>query len=204
MVIEKVTKRPVELEMRQRLFSPFGLHRTHMPPSNDTRLSIPHSHGYQYGTNAREQVPQQAARQTDTSGHERGLLRDATDWNMSWAWTAGMGVSTARELAVYAHHLVEGAYLASELQKKRLESCSPQQASETTAPAVEYCLGIAKFGSFYGHTGDIPGFTTVMLHDPGSKTTIVVWVSRSSDAAGLSPAAEIAKLISAEISNPKS
>jgi D-alanyl-D-alanine carboxypeptidase len=187
--------------MRQRLFRPLGLHHTYLPPSNHTRLPVPRSHGYQYGPNAHQTGSGEG--QAGTPPNASALLRDASNWNMSWAWTAGMGVSNARELARYARHLVEGTYLAPELHRKRLEQCSTPENSEKTAPAVEYCLGIAKFGNFYGHTGDIPGFTTVMLHDPGTKTTVIVWASRSSDAAGLSPAAEIGKLISAEFSGSR-
>jgi D-alanyl-D-alanine carboxypeptidase len=201
MVIEKVTGKAVALEMRQRLFRPLGLHHTYLPPSNHTRLPVPRSHGYQYGPNAHQTGSGEG--QAGTPPNASALLRDASNWNMSWAWTAGMGVSNARELARYARHLVEGTYLAPELHRKRLEQCSTPENSEKTAPAVEYCLGIAKFGNFYGHTGDIPGFTTVMLHDPGTKTTVIVWASRSSDAAGLSPAAEIGKLISAEFSGSR-
>ncbi|WP_368882271.1 serine hydrolase, partial [Shewanella algae] len=35
----------------------------------------------------------------------------------------------------------------------------------------------AKFGSLYGHTGELPGYNSFMGHDPVNKVTLVVWTN---------------------------
>jgi D-alanyl-D-alanine carboxypeptidase len=190
MVIRKVTKRPVALEMQERLFKPLGLLHTFLPSSNDTRLPRPFTHGYQYGPIY------------EAPGKESGnkpMMRDATTWNTSWGWTAGMGISKARELAVFAQHLVGGDYLTPEWQQQRLESCLPANPDNQNPNALHYGWGIGRIGNYYGHTGELPGYNTFMVHDLASKTTIVVWTSLSEGANKRLPAIEIGSLIIAEL-----
>ncbi|WP_241021333.1 serine hydrolase [Burkholderia sp. Ac-20344] len=61
-------------------------------------------------------------------------------------------------------------------------------------------MGLAKFGTFYGHTGEIPGFNTFMGYDPVTKTTIVMWANTAAAPDGRAPANEIARIIMGELS----
>jgi D-alanyl-D-alanine carboxypeptidase len=198
LVIERITHKSAASEFRDRLFAPFGLGKTFMPAQQDTRLPAPFARGYQYGSNL-QALEEDPTPDLQAAPLDRSLLRDVTDENAGWAWTAGMGISTARELAVYAERLVGGGYLDAALQKQRLDSCTPVDPANAAPDAPRYCLGIAQFGSYYGHTGDIPGYNTVMLHDPQTGTTIIVWTSRSAGPGTLSPAVNIAKLIIAAL-----
>ncbi len=81
----------------------------------------------------------------------------------------------------------------AELQKKRLESVQPTNASNPEGAL--YGLGIAKFGAFYGHTGELPGFNSFMGHDPANKVTLVVWTNLGASADGRDAATTIARML---------
>ncbi|MDB5839599.1 MAG: Serine-type D-Ala-D-Ala carboxypeptidase [Herminiimonas sp.] len=193
-IIEKLTSMRAEEAFRTRLFAPLGLNDTLMPPLDNTALPEPFARGYQFGTNVETidtSVLSQARRNAAYAG--KLLPMDATEWSTSWGWTAGMGISTAGELAIYARRLVAGGYLDASLQAKRLASCTSTDPSNPDAAG--YCWGLAKFGSYYGHTGEIPGYNTFMGHDPVTGTTIVTWAALPSGPDGRPPAIEMARII---------
>ncbi|MBK4737554.1 serine hydrolase domain-containing protein [Noviherbaspirillum pedocola] len=202
-VIEKVTGRPVAVEMQRRLFTPFGLGHTSLPRAGKTRLPAPYARGYQYGPIGDEGGQAQSAASQDAQAGVT-LLRDATNWNRSWAWTAGGGISTARELAAFVERMVGGGYLQPEWQKQRLESCLPTDPANTGPDSLHYGWGLGRVGRYYGHTGQLPGYNTYMLHNPDTRTTIIVWTSLSSGPNDRQPAIEIGNLIIAELDSQKS
>ncbi|HEY2023872.1 serine hydrolase domain-containing protein [Paraburkholderia sp.] len=199
LIIERLTGMSAADAIKARLFTPFGLTDTFLPPQDNTALSAPAPHGYRWGTNV-ETVDSDALPPAQQAAAKNGTLQptDVTSVNTSWAWTAGSGISTIKELAAYAQRLVGGGYLNADLQAQRLASCQSLQPSDPMA--ASYCLGLARFGTFYGHTGEIPGFNTFMGYDPATKTTIVTWTTTASAPDGRAPANEIARILMAELS----
>jgi D-alanyl-D-alanine carboxypeptidase len=194
LVIEKLTGMSAEEAFRKKLFVPLGLTETFMPPLNNTALPFPFTRGHQFGTNVETLLTSVLSQAEQDAAKVGGLLpKDTTNWSTSWGWTAGMGISTADELATYAQALVAGGFLNEDLQTKRLASCFSTDPSNSDA--ASYCWGLAKFASFYGHTGEIPGYNTFMGYDPQTKTTIITWSNLNSGPNGRSPAVEIARLI---------
>ena len=97
---------------------------------------------------------------------------DMTDANPSWAWTAGGAISTPDDLADYVEAMVGGGLLDPATQKIRMDSFVPINPSK---PAVQYGIGIAQFApNVYGHDGQIPGYSTFMVHDPVAQNTIII------------------------------
>ena len=160
---------------------------------DNTALPAPYARGYQFGTNV-ETIDTSVLSPAKQDAARAGSLQpnDTTDWTTSWGCTAGMGIASASELAEFAKKMVEGTYLSPSTQQQRLDSFTP---TSTSPGAASYCLGLAKFGSYYGHTGEVPGYNTFMGHDPDTHTTIVVWTSQSAVPDGRAPAIEIAKMI---------
>jgi len=199
LVIEQQTGMSAADAMKARLFAPLGLTDTFLPPQDDTSLPAPAPHGYQWGTNA-ETTDSDALSPERQAAAKNGTLQptDVTGVSTSWAWTAGSGISTVKELAAYVQRMVGGGYLNAGLQAQRLASCQSLQPSDPMA--ASYCLGLAKFGTFYGHTGEIPGFNTFMGHDPATKTTIVVWATTAAAPDGRAPANVIAQILMSELS----
>jgi D-alanyl-D-alanine carboxypeptidase len=197
-IIELRTGMPVEQAFKQRLFKRLGLIGTFFPTRTDTALPAPFSHGYHFGLladTADTGLLPQAMQEAAMAGTL--LPRDVTEMNASWGWTAGMGISTADELASFVQVLIGGGYLNDALQAKRLASCFMPDAS--TPEFDLYCWGLTRHGQFYGHAGTLPGYNTYMGYDPLTKTTIVVWTSLDSAPDGRLPAVELRNLIIAAI-----
>lgn len=200
LIIEQLTGMSAADAMNARLFAPLGLANTLLPPQQDTSLPAPAPQGYQWGTNA-ETTDSDALSPQRQADAKNGTLQptNVTGVNTSWAWTAGSGISTVTELAAYVQRMVGGGYLNADLQAQRLASCTP--IDPTDPMSASYCMGLAKFGTFYGHTGEIPGFNTFMGYDPVTKTTIVTWANTAAAPDGRAPANEIARIIMGELSN---
>lgn len=199
LIIEQRTGMSAADAIRTRLFAPLGLTETSLPPQDNTALPAPAPRGYQWGTNV-ETIDGDALSAARQAAAKNGTLQptDVTTVNTSWAWTAGSGISTAAELGAYVQRMVGGGYLNADLQAQRLASCTPIDPSNPAS--ASYCMGLAKFGTFYGHTGEIPGFNTFAGYDPVTKTTIVTWANTASSPDGRAPANEIARIIMAELS----
>ncbi|RQR46237.1 MULTISPECIES: serine hydrolase [unclassified Burkholderia] len=199
LIIEQRTGMSAADAIRTRLFAPLGLTETSPPPQDNTALPAPAPRGYQWGTNV-ETIDGDALSPTRQAAAKNGTLQpaDVTTVNTSWAWTAGSGISTAAELGAYVQRMVGGGYLNADLQAQRLASCTPIDPSNPAS--ASYCMGLAKFGTFYGHTGEIPGFNTFAGYDPATKTTIVTWANTASGPDGRAPANEIARIIMGELS----
>lgn len=198
LVIEELTKMPVEEALRARIFGPLGMKSTSMPARTSAAIPGAHPRGYQFGTNVETMTTgvfppeKQAAARAG-----RFLPLDATDVNPSWAWTAGSAISSADDLARYVEAMVEGSLVSKEMQAKRLGSIRPRDASD---PSVGYGWAIAKLGSYYGHTGELPGYNSIMAYDPQQKITIVAWTSLAAAPDGRAPAIEMAKTVMKELS----
>lgn len=199
LIIEQITGMSAADAMEARLFAPLGLTETFMPPQNDTSLPAPAPHGYQWGTNAETATSSVLSPELQAAA-KNGTLQptDVTSVNTSWAWTAGSGISTVEELAAYVQRMVGGGYLNADMQAMRLASCTPIVPSDPNS--ASYCLGLAKFGTFYGHTGEIPGFNTFMGYDPATQTTIVTWTTSAESPDGRAPANAIAQILIGELS----
>ena len=186
-IIERVEGKSAASVIPQRLFLSKGLLNSYLPQDPATRLPRPFARGYTF-----DEGPDGAIR--PPSGQRNHLPRDATNWSASWGWTAGAGISTATDMASFIRLMVEGGYLSKELQQQRLNSCK-----ETAPGRPEYCWGMVRMDGFYGHTGELPGYNNFVGHDPSTGITLVVWTSLSETRDGQSPAAEIARMIIADL-----
>ena len=72
-----------------------------------------------------------------------------------------------------------------------MDSVRPVDPATPGGPG--YGLALARFGPFYGHTGELPGFNTFAGYDPDRKNTVVVWTSLAPSPDGRDPAAELAR-----------
>src|SRR5471032_1361309 len=200
-IIEQLTGMSAADAIKTRLFAPLGLTATFLPPQDDTSLPAPSAHGYLWGTNA-ETATTPALSPELQAAAKNGTLQptDVTTASASWGWTAGSGISTITELAAVVQRMVGGGYLSADLQSKRLSTCTPLVADNPNAPA--YCLGIVKYGTYYGHNGQINGFNTFMVYDPVTVTTVVIWTTTAESPDGRAPADTIARMVIGELGKP--
>jgi D-alanyl-D-alanine carboxypeptidase len=174
LVIEQLTGMSAREAFRARIFEPLKLAHTQLPAANDWSIPDPHPQGYQFLSNVAT-IDSYAVPPAQLPAALNGTLQplNQTNANPSWAWTAGGAISTADDLATYVKALVGGGLLSPQLQKIRLDSIVPINPSDPTLGG--YGIGIARFGPWLmGHDGQIPGYSTVMVHDPKSDITIII------------------------------
>ncbi|KQR81799.1 D-alanyl-D-alanine carboxypeptidase [Burkholderia sp. Leaf177] len=200
-IIEHITGMSAADAIKTRLFAPLGLTATYMPPEDNTAIPAPSAHGYLWGTNV-ETATSSALSPARQAAAKDGSLQptDVTNASASWGWTAGSGISTIKELASVVQRMVGGGYLNPDLQSKRLSTCTSLRPSNPNAPS--YCLGIVKYGTYYGHNGQISGFNTFMVYDPATATTIVIWTTTADSPDGRPPADTIGQMVIAELAKP--
>ena len=136
--------------------------------------------------------------------HPRGYTRqlgtgplDATEWNPSWAWTAGSAISRLHDLQIWAKALATGRLLSAATQKERLSWVNLGQV--WIGKELDYGLGVANFGGFIGHDGELPGFQSFMGYMPQKGATIIVLVNLDVAPDGSPPADALAALIQQEL-----
>ncbi|WP_211195993.1 serine hydrolase domain-containing protein [Agromyces sp. H66] len=149
-IAELVTGEPFATVLGELVLEPLGLGDTAMPSADEVQLPPPSSRGFTL-----QGTPDDS---TDPV--------DATDWNPTWAWTAGQMTSTAADLLVYGRALGTGqGLLGEDAQVERLTSMAPKGG---------YGLGAGCLDGWFGHTGELPGFNTALYYDTTSDTTVVV------------------------------
>jgi D-alanyl-D-alanine carboxypeptidase len=198
MITEQLTGQPLEQEFQDRIFVPLGMSNSLLPERSSAVIPDPHPRGYMYQTNVESlntsELQGEEAEQADESA---GEPNDVTDANPSWAWAAGVAISTVNDLIIWAKADATGALLSPEAQKERLSWVSPPPS-----PEVQYGLAIAEFpGGFIGHDGQLPGFNSFVGHNPETGATIVVVTNVYSAPDGSQPANEITRTIVQELTS---
>ena len=157
LVIEKVTGKSIADNFDERLFTPLGMSETSVP-GDSTELPAPYLSGI------------------STQADPEGTVKDATNWNPSLAFTAGEAISTLDDLHKWAVALGTGeGILPPETQQLRVDSVNTTVPPNT--PERSYGMGIVNTGGWLGHTGEIPGYNTVVNYRADTKTAIVVMVN---------------------------
>jgi D-alanyl-D-alanine carboxypeptidase len=195
LIAEQLDKKPLATIFQDRFFTPLGMKSTSFPPSTTAEIPSRHPQGYMFGTNVATMETAKLSPQQQAEARSGALKpSDVTDENPSWTWAAGQAIATADDLATWVKALGDGSLLNAEWQRKRFASMQP---TSDTPGAPEYGLGLALLGPLYGHTGELPGFNSVMAYDPVNKVTVVVWTNLGSAPDGSATATTIArKLIS--------
>jgi len=148
-IIEKLTNNTLETEINNRIIRPLQLTNSGFLTSG---IELPGTHGRGYYFI--DYIPGE----------------DFTEFfDVSVYWAAGAAYSTPRELQRFAEALVGGGLLPDSLQYKRLNN------NFYVLPDVAYGLGIMKRGTFYGHSGEMPGFMTNMYHSNEKDCTIIIY-----------------------------
>jgi D-alanyl-D-alanine carboxypeptidase len=151
MLIEQLTGHTLEYEITNRIINPLGLTSTGFITSG---IELPGSHGRGYYEG------------TYVEGQERTEYYD-----VSWAWAAGAAYSTPKELQKYVEALVGGGLISDTLQHRR----TTEFFQNPYNPKMGYGLCIYHLGSFMGHNGGIPGFTSSMYHSLEKNCTVIIY-----------------------------
>jgi len=100
-LVEKVSGQTLPGYLDDHVLTPLGMSHTNFPTSN--AFPDPHAQGY-----------------TDLDGDGKSTV--ATDWNPSWAWSAGAMISTLEDLHTWAPAVATGKLLSPAMQQQRLQT----------------------------------------------------------------------------------
>ncbi|WBB57567.1 serine hydrolase domain-containing protein [Verrucosispora sp. WMMD573] len=142
LLIETITGNDAAGEVQRRILRPLRLTGTSFP-GTDPRIRGPHSGAYfaPFG------------------------VRDVSEFNMSWAWTAGEMIATTADLNTFFRALLGGDLLSPTTLEEMLTGVPmlPEQPE-----AGSYGLGIYSLptpcGEFWGHDGAVIGHLTYSMH----------------------------------------
>jgi D-alanyl-D-alanine carboxypeptidase len=164
LVLEQVTGKPIGELYRQRIIEPLDLKDTSFPELADNSLPEPHAQGYTL--------------QGQSSG---GEPVDATDWNVSWTWTAGGMISTVEDLLAYGRALGTGKGLLSPAQQDERIDSLVSDVPPLNQPPLKgdfgYGLGLMKEHGWIGHGGEMPGYNTALYYNPELDAVVAVEVN---------------------------
>ncbi|MDL4820626.1 serine hydrolase domain-containing protein [Actinomadura opuntiae] len=160
MIVEKVTGHRLEDEVERRILRPLGLRDTYWP-GDGTRIRGPHPRGYD---------------RVEQDGTVRWV--DTTDMNTSVAWAGGALISTPRDVNAFFGALLGGRLLSAPLLAE-MERTVPTDPDRTW-PGAAYGLGLIRTplrcgGFWWGHAGDIDGFTTLAGVAPGGRRASIAF-----------------------------
>ncbi|WP_434439036.1 serine hydrolase domain-containing protein [Lentzea sp. E54] len=143
LLIEKLTGKPYEKAVSQRILKPLRLNDTEVP-GDKVGISGPHAHGY-WSVN--------------------GQPSDITRINPSVAWAAGEMISTTRDLDMFATALASGRLLkpAQQQEISRTTAVSPSYGLGLQVDTLPCGTKV------WGHGGGIPGYSSQLLTTPDTK-----------------------------------
>jgi D-alanyl-D-alanine carboxypeptidase len=195
LIIEQLTGDPLDKAFEERIFKPLGLANTFLPKLSSAAIPQPHPQGYLFGTFANSQATGGVLPPDQQAAAKAGTLKpnDVTNTNPSFGWAAGGVISTGDDLARYVKALVGGGLLNRHLQQLRLDSL------REVDPGYRYGYNIDSLGPLIGHGGDIPGFTSVMYHDPERQLTVVIFTTLNYSPDGTKGVVEVFRAVTTEL-----
>lgn len=156
LIAERAGGAPIASQLHQRILSPLGLGSTRLPASQG--LGHPRAHGYLV---------------------EAAGPQDVTAVSQSLFGAAGGAVSTAHDVASFYRGLLAGRLLPPRLLRL-------MTATVPRAPGVSYGLGILRVPTpcrpAYGHTGALPGYSSLALSSRTAGRQAVLLVNSITDA----------------------
>jgi D-alanyl-D-alanine carboxypeptidase len=147
LLLEKVTGKPVSQVIEEKVIGPMNLSETFWPES--MYLFAPYLHGYTY---------------------YYGTCMDATNWNPSWGYSAGIMISTIPDMKIWAKADANGALLSDKMKTERFNFID----------GYGFCL--EKAGDWVGHPGTIRGYNSHVLYNTVKKIALIIVVNQDSEA----------------------
>ena len=151
-IVEKVSGEDLGTYITQTILEPLGLENTIYPANHDLPGDL---HGY--------------SRDIST-----GELKDMTNLNPAPFGGEGAMISDISDLKRWAEAVCTGKLLEPQTHRSRLQT----RPIEGWTAHEEYGEGIVKVGSFCGHPGNLPGFSSEMWYLPQKDAIIVINANR--------------------------
>ncbi|MER6280212.1 serine hydrolase domain-containing protein [Streptomyces sp900105245] len=153
LVVEKESGQRLGDYFAQHILGPAGMKDTVFPTGSE--FPAPHAQGY-----------------TDQTAD--GKVAETAGWNPSWGWAAGAMISTLDDLHTWAPTVATGQLpdgrrmISPAMQEQRLVTPA------TPIPGAGYGLGIFDVQGWIGHNGSLPGYESLTIYLPSTRTSVVV------------------------------
>jgi len=159
-IIEQLTGRPYDDELKRRLLDPLQLRAT-LPAS---RPDIPGlANGY-------------AGPRNELGGYDASVANGRLQINPQFEWTGGGVASSTLDLARWGRALYAGPVLADSTRRLMLDAVPAR-----LGPNVRYGLGVivrpTAAGETWGHSGFFPGYATELHHLSSLGVTVALQVN---------------------------
>jgi D-alanyl-D-alanine carboxypeptidase len=118
---------------------------------------------------------------------------DVTGWSASWAGAAGNMHSTIHDLQRAAAPLCRGDLLG----KKAKSELHDFGKTDTEGYLYGFC--IESTDGLIGHSGDVPGYSSLLAYHPDRKSSLVILTNLSNTPAGDSTAKELSRVIEKQL-----
>lgn len=156
MVVERVTGNSLRAEITRNLIRPLGLDRTSYP----TGIFLPPPFGHGYAI----------------LDDEVGRL-DVTEISPSALSGAGAMISTVDDLRVWGRALARGTLVSRRSQLARLRMID---SSRGVGPFYDrYGLALGKIRGWLGHTAEVLGYQSLVMHNLVTNESVVIFVNSS-------------------------
>ncbi|WP_051855728.1 serine hydrolase domain-containing protein [Streptomyces sp. NRRL B-1347] len=167
LIIEKVSGNSYQHEIRERVINPLNLRTTRLPGA-DPFLPKPSSRAY-----SKLSKDPAATR-----------IHDVTENNMSWAWAAGDGISTTRDLNRFFSALMRGKLMPDkQLAEMQTTVPTPDDPAYSGYGLGLYSVKTSCHAKLWSHSGGTPGSITETVTTPDGRHTFAYnangdWSSR--------------------------
>ncbi len=154
MLIERISGAPYADMLTERIFAPLGM--AHSRANDYAALVIGRVQGYEY---------------------RDGVLRNKPFYSTSNTFSAGVVLSTVRDLSAWVRAVQNDAVLNADL-RRQWWTLNPSQAGNENNGG--FGVGLAWFrvqsarGAFWGHNGGIAGFASALMHFPDESLTVAL------------------------------
>lgn len=143
LLMEKVTGKSAKQVIEEKVIRPLNLENTYWPDT--IYLPEPYTHGY------------------------NGPIVDATNWNPSWGYTAGILISKFSDMKKWAKIVAEGTLLSEQMKAERFRWINNH-----------YGFCVMKAEDWVGHPGTMFGYNSHVFYNTVKKITIIILTNTDS------------------------
>lgn len=160
LIVERITGKPLGVELKRRIFQPLRLHDTSYP-TRRPGLPSPYAHGYML--------------------LGKPPLTDVTGLSPSLAPGNGGIVSTVRDVADFYRALLAGRLLAP-AQMRAMKTTVSERTGKLVSSGPGQGLGIGRAGTQcvgWGHSGELPGYDVQTVFTEDGRRQVVLMINQN-------------------------
>ena len=188
LIIERITRRPLNDEIRRRVLQPLALART--VPSD--RREVPGvAQGY-------------AGANNPFGPFDAVIVNGRFVLNPQFEWAGGGYASTADDLARWTKLLFEGRAYPDSLLRQALDGREARPLGQGARYGLAAIILQTPLGTTYGHSGFMPGYITEARYYPAQRFAVAFQMNSSARGAlGRSPGAIVSEIARRLIEAPR-